>query len=637
MKKRILIVEDEFIVANDLSCFLEEQNFVVSGIASTVEEALRFINKQPPYIVLLDIHLKGKLSGIDLAKRLQQLNIPFIYLSAYSNKLILEQAKKTNPYGFLVKPFREKDLRIALEIAAYHIEHNADSNTQLEKQLFEKLSSIPTDDKEEEWFEEIAKVLQPGIPFDFLFCNLVRDTYTLSLGIHRVGIKKYQIIGVNEFSNILGLSISEVERIIAERSLLKVQGIYEGTEFDRLKDLSRFEKMVSTPFKLQSCMALSTNPGHEKRLSFSFYAKRKGVFNKTRSDLIQSLDTVFSDILENKVRQKNSGATSVKGHATSHKNPELFKCIIGKSPKLLNVLHDIERVAPMKTSVLIMGESGTGKELFAKCIHQLSPRSEAPFVVINCGAIPENLIESTLFGHVKGAFTGASTNSIGKFEQANGGTIFLDEIGEMPLEMQVRLLRVLQENEIERIGDTKTIPLDVRVIAATNKNLEHEVETGNFRLDLYYRLHVFPVYAPPLRERKEDIPVLAQFFLEKYADGTGKYFTGLSEKTVDALLQYDFPGNIRELENLMERAMIVENGTTLNPGNWMPENGWIASNDDFKTFESKQKEYIIEVLDHTNWRVSGPKGAAKILGMNEKTLFAKIKRLGIEKRVGLKS
>ena len=314
-----------------------------------------------------------------------------------------------------------------------------------------------------------------------------------------------------------------------------------------------------------------------------------------------------------------------------------FKNIICKSESYRKVLVQVDQVASTDTTVLITGESGTGKELLASAVHSNSRRKDRPLIKINCATLPKELIESELFGHKKGAFTGAVANKVGKFTLADGGTILLDEIGELPLELQPKLLRVLQEGEYDELGGTKTIKVDVRIIAATNRDLKEMIRLGQFREDLYYRLNVFPIHNIPLRARKEDIPVLAQFFLEKYSAKAGKNFRRLSKKTIEALMDYNFPGNIRELENLIERAVIVENGTTLNPGSWMPEQEIIAASGDFKSFEAKQRDYIIEVLDHTDWRVSGPNGAAKILKMKDKTLFAKMKRLGIEKSVGLKS
>jgi PAS domain S-box-containing protein len=313
-----------------------------------------------------------------------------------------------------------------------------------------------------------------------------------------------------------------------------------------------------------------------------------------------------------------------------------FKNIICKSDSYKSVLIQVDQVAPTETTVLITGESGTGKELLARAIHNNSKRKDRPLIKINCAVLPRELIESELFGHKKGAFTGAVADKLGKFTLADGGTIFLDEIGELPLELQPKLLRVLQEMEFDELGSTKTKKVDVRVIAATNRDLKEMIRDGRFREDLYYRLNVFPIHNIPLRARKDDIPLLTQFFLEKYAMKAGKVFNRVSKDTIDVLLNYNFPGNIRELENMIERAVIVENGPTLKPGSWIPLKDIPASSIGFKSFESIQKDYIIEVLDHTNWRVSGPSGAAKILKMKDKTLFAKMKRLGIEKKVSLK-
>ncbi|WP_350292648.1 sigma 54-interacting transcriptional regulator [uncultured Croceitalea sp.] len=311
--------------------------------------------------------------------------------------------------------------------------------------------------------------------------------------------------------------------------------------------------------------------------------------------------------------------------------------IICKSEAFKKVLEKVEQVSPTDTTVLITGESGTGKELIASALHANSKRNERPLIKINCATLPNELIESELFGHKKGAFTGAVNDKIGKFTLADGGTIFLDEIGEMPIDLQPKLLRVLQEGEYDELGGTKTVKVDVRVIAATNRNLELMIKEGSFREDLYYRLNVFPIYNIPLRARKEDIPLLAQYFLEKYAAKAGKAFKRLSKKTVELLLNYNFPGNVRELENLIERAVIVENGTTLKPGEWIPNRTAEVVNDEFKSFEAMQRDYIISVLNHTNWRVSGTRGAATILNMKDKTLFAKMKRLGIEKEIRLKN
>lgn len=313
--------------------------------------------------------------------------------------------------------------------------------------------------------------------------------------------------------------------------------------------------------------------------------------------------------------------------------------IICTSKAYAAVLKQVEQVAPTNTTVLITGESGTGKELLAKALHQNSKRKDQVLVKVNCATLPKELFESELFGHKKGSFTGAIADKEGKFKIADGGTLFLDEIGEIPIDLQSKLLRVLQEREFDMIGGQTTINVDVRIITATNRNLEKMVEEGTFREDLYYRLNVFPIYNLPLRERKEDISLLAKHFLSKYAAQAGKNFKKIAKKTIDQLVKYDFPGNIRELENLIERAVITEIGPTLNPGSWLPSSGHQSRKvkDSFKSFEDMQREYIIQVLEKTNGKVSGISGAAQILKMNDKTLFAKMKKLGIGKKVTTKN
>jgi formate hydrogenlyase transcriptional activator len=308
-----------------------------------------------------------------------------------------------------------------------------------------------------------------------------------------------------------------------------------------------------------------------------------------------------------------------------------FEDIISKSKDFHKILQQIEQVAGTDATVLILGESGTGKELLARAVHNISNRSKRPLIKINCATLPANLIESELFGHERGAFTGAMERKIGRFELADGGTIFLDEIGELPVELQAKLLRVLQEGEFERLGNPKTIKVNVRVIAATNRNLQQAIEKKEFREDLFYRLNVFPIISPPLRNRKEDIPLLVKHFVKKYEGRMGKEIKNIAGKVMDALMQYDWPGNIRELENLIERALIVTSGNTLEYGDWIPAAKSISSNGKAgpQTMEEVEKEHIISILAATNWKVSGEKGAAKILGLNATTLEARMKKLGI--------
>jgi transcriptional regulator with GAF, ATPase, and Fis domain len=308
-----------------------------------------------------------------------------------------------------------------------------------------------------------------------------------------------------------------------------------------------------------------------------------------------------------------------------------FYGIIGESQSLRTVLEHLAIVAPAETSVLILGESGTGKERIAECIHELSPRRRKPMIKVNCAALPVNLVESELFGHERGAFTGAVDKRIGKFEQAQDGTIFLDEIGELPLEIQVKFLRVLQEKEFERVGGNTVTKINVRIIAATNRDLEREVSEGRFRMDLYYRLNVFPLQLPPLRERKEDIPLLARHFMAHYAGLNNKTITNISDEVFDGLMGHNWPGNIRELEHTLERAVLMAQDETISkvvmPHITVKD---VASTDHrIKSIEEVEREHILAVLKKCNGKISGKGGAADLLGINVSTLNSKIKKLGI--------
>jgi DNA-binding NtrC family response regulator len=451
MNIRILIVEDEFIEANNLKIILKKAGYMVCKIARSVIEGLKVIETEKPDLVLLDIRLKGDLTGIDFAEILRKKNIAFVFLSGNSNRQFLDAAKATRPYGFLVKPFREKDVLVMLDVA---------------------------------W-------------------NLHRQNHE---------------------------SVSQAKR---SANLL---------------------------------------PANE------------------------------------------------------------FKEIISSGEGMLDVLNNVKIVGASDIAVLILGESGTGKELIAQSIHRISSRKLKPFVAVNCAALPANLIESELFGYEKGAFTGATDRRTGKFEQGNEGTVFLDEIGELPLELQVKLLRVLQEKEIEPIGGQKK-KLDVRIIAATNRNLEEEISMHRFRLDLYYRLNVFPITLPPLRERKEDIVSLANHFVTIYARKENKTITGIADHVLSAMLNYDWPGNIRELENMMARSVLLANGPIINSLK-LPGQSQVVSavlQERIKSMIENERDHILHALERCSWKIYGQGGAAEILELNPSTLNSRMKKLGIEK------
>jgi formate hydrogenlyase transcriptional activator len=304
--------------------------------------------------------------------------------------------------------------------------------------------------------------------------------------------------------------------------------------------------------------------------------------------------------------------------------------IIGQSRALQEVLRRVEQVAPTDASVLIQGETGTGKELIARAIHRRSRYRDRPLVKVNCATLPAGLVESELFGHEKGAFTGAVARKIGRFELADGGTIFLDEIGELPLELQAKLLRVLQEGEFERVGGSHTITVKVRVIAATNRDLAMAVQTGSFRADLFYRLNVFPLTLPPLRDRKDDIPLLVECFLAMMVQKLGKALTGLSDDSMARVMDYAWPGNVRELQNVIERAMILAHGPVVEIDEALEQR--LPPSDlsvPAKTLQDMERAYILRVLTETHGIIEGPRGAARILGLHPNTLRFRLQKLGI--------
>ena len=305
-----------------------------------------------------------------------------------------------------------------------------------------------------------------------------------------------------------------------------------------------------------------------------------------------------------------------------------FEHILGQSDGLKYVLYRAEQVAPTNTTVLILGETGTGKELIAAAIHHMSPRKDRPLITVNCAALPANLMESELFGREKGAFTGADSRQVGRFEIANGSTLCLDEIGELPFEMQAKLLRAIQHGEFERLGSSHTIKVDVRIVATTNRNLEEEVRKGRFRQDLYYRLNVFPITVPPLRQRKDDIPIMVQAFVERYARKLGKQILSIQKETMKALQDYPWPGNVRELESILERAVILCPGPTLQLDDKL-ETFSSPLPSSARTLEEIERNQILRTLIETRWRINGKEGAAAILGLHPSTLRARMHKLGI--------
>ena len=453
MTKKILIVEDEFVIAHDLETILEGLNYEVVGIALSEPEAMQYLQQHRPDMVLLDIQLKGEKTGIDIARVLNKhYHIPFVFISSFADKQTIARVKETNPLGYVLKPFDEREIYIAVELC---------------------------------------------------------------------------------------LSKAENER-------LAVQNDYLNEEINRYHN---FEDMV------------------------------------------------------------------------------------GESEVMQRIFHLIERVAPTDTTVLIQGETGTGKELLARAIHNRSRRQAQTMIKINCAALPSELIESELFGHEKGSFTGAIQKRIGKLELAHQSTIFLDEIGELPLASQAKLLRFLQEKEVEPLGSNRIRSVDVRVIAATNRNLSEEVAAQRFRSDLYFRLNVLPIEVPPLRTREQDVRLLARNFIQKISKKLGKPSYTFSSAAAKELMAYHWPGNVRELEHTIERAVLISEGSALTTlhltaPSVAPDTSVFAP----KSLNEVERNHIYATLQYCQGRIRGKSGAAELLNIHPNTLDARIKKLGIEKK-----
>ncbi len=411
----------------------------------------------------------------------------------------------------------------------------------------------------------------------------------------------------------------------------------------RQEDLRRYDHPVIRMLVEQGFHAMCSLPllSHERAIGcLNLASRREQAFSGDDVEFLKEVAGQITLAVDNALAYQE--ITDLKNKLTEEKlylEEELrsehgFEDLIGDSKALKQVLKQVEVVAPTDASVLIQGETGTGKELIARAIHRLSGRSRRTFVKLNCAAIPTGLLESELFGHERGAFTGAIAQKVGRFELADQGTIFLDEVGEIPLELQSKLLRVLQEQEFERLGGTRTIRVNVRLIAATNRDLKRLVDANAFRSDLYYRLHVFPVSMPPLRERREDIPILVRYFSQHYARRMNKTIETVSAQTLDVLSRYHWPGNIRELENLIERAVILTQGTTLQVplGELHQDDGPVAA--PRATLEETERDQILQTLREVKWVIGGTEGAAARLGLKRTTLASKMKKLGIARPLG---
>ncbi len=824
-----LIVEDEFLIANDLRRILIKAGYEVLGLAESGAEARALVAQAVPAIVLLDVFLKGTETGIDLAHWLSEQNIPFVFLSANLTDNVLAAAKVTQALGFLNKPFREKDVLTTLEIARYRHAHSEEAKLRQQRDIQMAVNNaiVTVHDRdqlclaiaaqidklapfallnlrmglpEEQSFywvmlrktalgnfervhlpgllgrdsppELLAKLTQedpdqlgerPGLfvgaafeelcqhyltaqasreafgvramavfpvllkqrsftsiqlastaaegfsPADYEAINSIVPQIALALDNllaceevdARRRLKTAELAIVGAFRN--GRNLAEIAPLVAAaihrllpldlltfcqvgRVLSTAQedtGVYrQGTDFrllprEQLVDLTDDQAYQQWQQALADLAPLLQQPtlnvgeaGHVVRahnlvaqrystwlggLHSSMYVPifiqgqpqaalvvaSKAAYAYTEKDLrlLQDLSRPLGLALENllafeRIKTLSEQLEQEKIYLTEElKTSHNFEEIIGTGPVMQALFKSIALVAPTDYTVLITGETGTGKELVARAIHNVSKRASRTMIKVNCAALPPQLIESELFGHEKGSFTGATDKRLGKFELAQGSTIFLDEIGELPLELQAKLLRVLQEKEIERIGGRGTIVVDVRIIAATNRDLQQEVAAGRFRADLYYRLNVFPLVVPPLRERPEDIVPLALHFLPRIGKKLGKPLTGIATASVQQMQHYAWPGNIRELEHVLERAAILSYSPTLalaeTLGPALAASAIPVETNAVRPLQVSMREAILAALAQSGNRVRGSGGAAELLNIKATTLEARMKKLGV--------
>ena len=635
-----MIVEDQFLEARTLSVMASNAGYIVEGVAKSVAQALAFIQKNRPDIVLVDIYLKGDLNGIDLARRLDQQSIPFIYISANSNASILEQAIATKPYGFLVKPFSEREIVVALNIARFLDHDRREFLSRQQTWLRSLLNNIVlAEGTKGEKALSIIRTLTSFLPFDFIMIDTdLRDESGSA-------VFRYQRKGFDEYVQYDGPNAQDhCEVSMAElNSMRRNNRQSRAAYFLNTEDLMKvavndpaWEKIIKTK-NFTAKLWLPFLKAGEVEMAVLFYCCNEGRYTSDHLNLILSAQDILAEVVKG-VRVQESAPDLTKRLFLSKAPNQLLKPriegIIGQSPKLLEALDKVSQVAPYDNTVLILGETGVGKEGLVKAIHRLSSRKNKPMIKVNCAAIPVSLAESELFGHEKGAFTGALERRIGKFEQADGGTLFLDEISELPIEIQTKLLRAIQEKEIERVGGRAIIPVDVRIITATNRNLLHEIADGRFRLDLYYRINVYPIKLPPLRERREDIPILAAYFLQMYGSSINRNALTITPAAMSQLEEYTWPGNIRELQHLIERH-VLECRTGVIEWFEMPEGISIQTHTDdvdreIKPFEVMYRDHILSALKKCNGKVAGKGGAAELLQLPPSTLSSKIKALGIQ-------
>ncbi|MEM6723824.1 MAG: sigma 54-interacting transcriptional regulator [Bacteroidota bacterium] len=637
----ILIVEDEFLLGEEMRFKLSEIGYPNHRLAMDYEEAIDMIHQFRPSLILLDIQLGDNFDGLKMAERLRyEFNIPFIFTSSHTGEKVLQKARTFQPYGYLVKPVDKNNLKTTIEMAAYRSAYEKVSQQEKERKVLLDLSrTLSTVRQRKPLFTIIFEQLRNIFEFDNAFITLWQDDY-----------KQFQYFLVDHQSE--DINDPNCQALLDQTLFVK------GTPYEELLDYeeptyryleerkARYPDFIGVKIwedNGYACDLICPIQNSGKRLgNFELLSKKPGHLEKINKEfllgVVDLVGTAIANVLayqeiEKLSRQLRQERDYLEEEIKINSN---FEEIVGTSEALQSVFNKIAQVAYADTTVMVYGETGTGKELIARAIHNLSPRRDRSLIKLNCATLPPQLLESELFGHERGAFTGANERRVGKFELANNGTIFLDEIGELPIELQAKLLRVIQEKEFERLGGNQVFKTNVRIIAATNRNLEKEISKGQFRADLFFRLNVFPIELPPLRDRKEDIPALATHFLQRSSRKLGKRIIGLSSQSLKALMGYDWPGNIRELEHLIERAVLLNKGTTLNVE--IDKRARVEASEQkttglfrVQTLKEAERELILKTLKFCGGKVRGKGGAAELLDINPSTLDSRMKKLGIEK------
>ena len=595
---KIYIVDDTPTNLKVLADYLLELGFEVF-VSMDGESAIEQISQSPPDLILLDVMMPG-MDGFEACRRLKTLkatkDIPVIFMTALTETVDKVKGFSSGAVDYVTKPIQQEEVlaRITTHLAL----------RRLQKDLQDKNEAL-----------QIAEEQYRGV-----FENAV-------VGIFQTTPSGEFVVANSMLAHLLGYT--SPNDLIRSLTDLDSQVYVKANQRKVFQEMLLREKVISN-FESK----VRRKDGSEIWISESarVITDRSGTIVAYEGFVIDIQDRKQAEEQNFRLQAHN---TYLQSEVDAGQN---YGDVIAESDGLRKVLRLIDQVGPTDSTVLIQGETGTGKEVLARAIHEKSPRRHRPMVKVNCGAISPGLVESELFGHEKGAFTGAIAKRVGRFELADGGTLFLDEIGELSAETQIKLLRVLQEQEFERVGSSQVVRVDVRLVAATNRNLNEEVKAGNFRSDLYYRLNIFPIQVPPLRERREDILALGKYFLSQLAQKLGKPLDGFSEESLACMLDYSWPGNVRELMNVVERASILSTAPVVEIGDALDfeaeslpmTSGVLTSK---STLQDVERTHILKVLEETQGVLEGEKGAATILGLNPSTLRFRMRKLGIKRPV----